>query len=687
MKKMLALFLAVLMTLGLAAPAFAAETASATMPEGLVDAVLYGEPEHENFVLETIYASDEQWIAAHPELVADFRAGGWRDFAVAYYGGNYILEEVKRWWDSEEAAIDEFLYQWAWEMAWVENYVTAGATLKAEDPALYAEYAVNADAYFNRNLWHNSKDAFKSYYYGITDEQFVDIMIGHQIEDARWEQEKIDTIETYRSEHPGELEAIDWDAYFAEEYYWYYSIEEFMRSYELATLEDFYAYMQYEYVSQINWRAELAVLRAEAVRQKRLDLGMSETGHALVVNGEVVSFSQPMTIRHNNLYAPATELTKAIGFTGSYADLLVDGQVPVRLTAERAGYTVLWDELMDAAVLIDMGKIAAELDEQFAVLNRAMARAHELQAKDGSGSMGLNLTMFDTLNGDKTYTAKLAYTFGFKNETTYWFRGSLTSPNFADFAEMFKGYLLAEMYYYYSDEEIAQYEKLFTTLAALKSIEFAVEYNTETGYATISLPLISTLAKIMGETAEPTETFFVGKTDIAEMSTIGGLLAQTALSMAVSDDWSGYDFGFEYNDSPVYYWEKMTAGLPEGMDFFADGAFERKGSEDVLEMTLVSLIQALIGSDDDYADYYIDELTRMFSKFNLFLAINDKGESRLSFEMRTDIAALTGMYSPISMDAEMTVEGKNSGNTQESTVQVHVKNTFKLELKSKVVYK
>ena len=698
MKKMLALFLAVLMALSLTAPAFAAAT---TIPEevqllidlgiidsaeGLVDAVPYGEPEHGNFVIEAPYESDaDLWIAANPELVADFYAGGWRAVAVAFYG-DYIFGEMVSWWGSEEAAIEEFLYSWAWEMAWIDNYFADAAALKVENPALYAEYAAHADTYVYENLWFASKEECMDYYYGITDEQFIDIMVGRQIEDAQYKQRQIDMIEEYRTAHPGELEAIDWDAYFRQEYYYYSSVKEFMDSYGMLTLEEFYTHMQSEYVYNATWLENLAIERAETVRQKRLALGMSKEGHALVVNGEAVNFSQPMTTRHGSLYAPAAELAAALGFTGSYADLLVDGQLPVRLTAERAGYSVFWDEIMDAAVLIDMEKIAATLDEQFTIFNRTIARAAELRGKDGSGTVDMNLTMFDSLDGDKTYKASLKYTFGWKEETTYWLKGSLTSPNFADAAKLLRDIYMMEAYYY-SEAEIAQYEKLFTTLGALKSIEFAMEYNMETGYVTLSLPLMATIAKLMGETMEPSHSFFAGKVDITDMDTAGGLIAQMALTMAESAYSPYYDYEFEYNNSPVYYWEKMTTGLPTGMDYLADSAFTRKGSEDVMELTVADLAAIAADEDEFYTSYYTNMLHELLPKFNLLIAINDRGESRLSFEMRVDLAGLTGMNLPISMGAEMTAESKDSGNTQESTSTVHVKNVFKLELKSKVVYK
>ena len=677
MKKMLALLLAMLMAFGLTAPAFALETA--VPAAGLVDAVPYTEPDHGNFVSEEVV-----WMENHPDLVAAFRTEGYVEYVIAQYGYDAPLDTLWHW-KTQEEAIEDLLISWVWEMIWLEAYLADAVALKAENPAQYAEYAAQAETYFYKHLWYASVEEFKGYHYGVTDEQFVDFMVGYQIEDAQWRQEKIDAVAKYRSEHPGELEAIDWKAYFYDAHWYYDSFERYMRDNGFTTEAEAYAELQYQYVSEQNWQAELAVYRAEFIAEKRAALGLPAEGYAVMVNGDFLTFSQPLTVRHGSIYAPAEELAKAIGLTSSYADLLVDGQLPVRLAGERAGYTVFWDEILDAAVLIDLSEIVAALDEQFTILNRVLTRAGEQRDKDGSGTVDMALTLLDSLDGDKTYTAKLAYTFGWKEETTYWLKGSLTSPNFAEISELIKSQFMTTLWYY-SEAELAQFEQIFKTLGALKSIDFAVEYNMETGYVTISLPLMATLGRLMGESVEPVQELFVGKVDL-DTPSFGALMAQLSLSVVESEYSPYFDYEFEYDDSPVYYWGKLQNGLPTGMDIFADSAFTRKGSEDVIELTATDLLAMMAGGDDYYAEYYAEELKRMLPKFHFTLAINDKGESRVSFEMRVDAAAMMGSPIPVGPTAEVTAESKDAGNTQESTFNIHVKNTLKFELKSKVVYK
>jgi len=680
MKKTLALILAVLMALSLTAPAFATEeTAPPPLAEPgtleqLVDAALY---EGTDILDEAMV-----WIENHPELVQTFRDRGYVDFAVANHGSSAAIDQLW-YWDSLEAAIEELLYSWAWQMLWMQEHLIDATALKAENPELYAQYAANAETYFYEELWYGSVDDFMNYHYGITEEQFVDAMVSYQLQEARWEQEKIDMVATYRTDHPGELEAMDWDAYLLSEYWYYSNIKDFMYSYGLATVEEAYAELEYQYVSNKIWHAQYLIERAIFMEEKRAELGLPAEGYAVMLNGDFLKFSQPLTVKYGNIYAPAEELAKAVGLTGSYADLLVDGQLPVRRTAERAGYSVFWDEILDAAVLIDMGKIATKLDEQVTILNRTMVRANELKSKDGSGALDMALVLLDSLDGDKTYTAAINYTFGWK-EQTYWLKGSLTSPNFADIAKMLSDAVLVESWYY-TEAELARYEQLFTTIGALKSVDFAMEYNTESGYATFTLPLLTTLGRIMGENMEAVNELFIGKME--ESPTLGALLAQATLTATESQYAPYYDYEYTYNDSPVYYWDKMDGGLPAGMDFIADSAFRRVGNEDVMELGLTDLIDILAAEDEYYAEYYAEELKRMLPKFSLVLAVNDKGESRMSFEMRADLGALFGMYSSIGTAAEMTAESKDAGNTQESEMDIHVRNTFTFELKSKVVYK
>lgn len=85
--------------------------------------------------------------------------------------------------------------------------------------------------------------------------------------------------------------------------------------------------------------------------------------------------------------------------------------VPVRFLGEILGYEVGWDGGFQTAVLLDQDALAAEIDKDFTILNKvqanqgvAMEEGKNYQA-DVKGR--LTVTAFDTINGNKTYTADL----------------------------------------------------------------------------------------------------------------------------------------------------------------------------------------------------------------------------------------------------------------------------------------
>ena len=85
--------------------------------------------------------------------------------------------------------------------------------------------------------------------------------------------------------------------------------------------------------------------------------------------------------------------------------------VPIRFISEALGYEVGWDGDFQTAVLLDRDALAAEIDKDFTILNKVQANqgvAME-EGKNYKADVKGNLTVtaFDTINGNKTYTADL----------------------------------------------------------------------------------------------------------------------------------------------------------------------------------------------------------------------------------------------------------------------------------------
>lgn len=86
--------------------------------------------------------------------------------------------------------------------------------------------------------------------------------------------------------------------------------------------------------------------------------------------------------------------------------------VPVRFLGEILGYEVGWDGEFQTAVLLDQDALAAEIDKGFTILNKVQAN-QGVAIEEGKNYQAdvkgnLTVTAFDTINGNKTYTADLA---------------------------------------------------------------------------------------------------------------------------------------------------------------------------------------------------------------------------------------------------------------------------------------
>lgn len=85
--------------------------------------------------------------------------------------------------------------------------------------------------------------------------------------------------------------------------------------------------------------------------------------------------------------------------------------VPVRFIAEALGCDVGWDNAYQTAVLLDREALADKIDEKFTILNKVQANK-SVGMEEGKNYQAdvkgnVSVTLFDTLNGNKTYKADL----------------------------------------------------------------------------------------------------------------------------------------------------------------------------------------------------------------------------------------------------------------------------------------
>lgn len=95
------------------------------------------------------------------------------------------------------------------------------------------------------------------------------------------------------------------------------------------------------------------------------------------------------------------------------APYVKDGRtyVPVRFIGEILGYAVGWDSVYETAVLTDADALAEEIDKEFTIYNRVVANVagdyEEGKSYGADLKCDASFTVFDSLNGNATYTAGL----------------------------------------------------------------------------------------------------------------------------------------------------------------------------------------------------------------------------------------------------------------------------------------
>lgn len=85
--------------------------------------------------------------------------------------------------------------------------------------------------------------------------------------------------------------------------------------------------------------------------------------------------------------------------------------VPIRFVGDALGYEVLWSDTYRTAVLIDKEAAVAEFNKNFTVLNAVLAMGSDLdrtQTYKGESKLDLKVTLFDSINGDKTYAGSVS---------------------------------------------------------------------------------------------------------------------------------------------------------------------------------------------------------------------------------------------------------------------------------------
>lgn len=336
--------------------------------------------------------------------------------------------------------------------------------------------------------------------------------------------------------------------------------------------------------------------------------------------------------------------------------------VPVRFISQAFGYDVLWDQTFETAVLLDRKGIIEGIDEQFAILNRALSAltADESQAYQSTGAVTADLTVFNSIDGDKTYrlTADASgVTRGASGQVSM-------TMDLSALGEMIdlETLLTADPYYEITEEERALAEQLLNSLGDL-SFDYIV--NAEEKMIYLRAPLLGMFEEAFadGWLAWREEEF--GEAFDLKDLTVGGLLYEIGMAGVNTDD-------MMYGNTPVYAWSSLNDFAEQLAAVLGDDCFTHTDRGDAFALDLSSL-----GLEEEYNPFSVLEFT---------FTVADSGAVTGSFQMEVSMEALfdlTGWTGEIGGTVCVCSGEFAFGQSESSlTMDFHLKNVFRLELES-----
>ncbi len=641
MKKLLSILLTLALTLSLSAPALAAAPEEVPLPD-LVDPPL---PVEDSLVIgDSGYPMDAEtvaWLEAHPEEAAQLEAN-LEQWAMTSWGYASVAEMAEAWGESEAYIRDMLL----------EEQVGT-AMYQEERQAAQAEYAAAHPGYldgFDPDAWlrtaypdyRDPEEAFMADYDLADRAAFEDYMEGDYTNHLIWMESLRSDIDAALAENAAALDGFDVDAYFTQEYPYYESQEEFMAGYTLLDRAEFETYLTWEYLTYY------AAPSDPWTDDSKEALGGVPGELGIMVNGTYLTFTGDKPYAEDGVtYVPADELGEALGLE------LTGGYVPLRETAQAAGCEVWWDQAYETAVVMDPDALIGAIDSGFTALNGVLAKntpAWERWAETEEWTV--TLTMFDTLNGDKTYPMTLT-------------QESLCGPEGLQAAGK---YDLSALMTLLEGMGLLDYvgEDERDVVTAVLSGDYELRWDMESGNMAFTASCLPDLLSMLG-TPYPKELWFTlnGETTAELTGLLSDLMDREepvtvgALAWALTRSTS---YG-----SPVFYWRDAVDFAGTLALFLGDDALVREGDAWVLRLGMDDLA-ALLGYGEEDAGTYLG-----LEAFALECAFGDDGAVTGSLLCLTpDESWSPAMRVTAGWDLDLT------GGTVEA--EFHLKNQMKLTL-------
>lgn len=316
--------------------------------------------------------------------------------------------------------------------------------------------------------------------------------------------------------------------------------------------------------------------------------------------------------------------------------------VPLRFLAEALGYEVGWDSGFETAILLDREAMAAEIDKDFTILNRALANRTAGWEKGKSLSTdvkgNITVTAFDTLNGNKTYQGSVS-------SQTLMNAGAASGSASIKLSNSAVDELIENLISSNAPEEdiAAVRERMELVLDALEDMEFIM---TREGQMWVHAPVLDELGGEkdiwcgMEMSAEEIQTVFVD----SDTATVGTVLA-----------------GLVPTDSVV--WPSESAPVSALAELCMDQNFTTSGGVSTLTISAEELGELY----SLYAGVGMSGIEDEFEEFSFTVKVDSKGGTTVDCVMET--AARYGTPA-----VRVAISSAQSGETASLTMEYHIAN-------------
>ena len=469
-----------------------------------------------------------------------------------------------------------------------------------------------------------------------------------------WMEQKHDIFLFCQEQYPEQWASFDADSWLAQEYP-YYDKTEFMSIRNISSEEQFREVMFVDYVDRESWKWDL-------------DYPGSNSDITLMVNGE--ESEAAVTLIDGVSCASADSLNAILGTQ------LTGDQISIRQAAQEAGWDVIWNSADRVVYLYRQSDLPqgdfSKFDE---LMNRllAAAKTEKGQSYKTTETIDLKFTAFNTLDGDKTHTARVTAEL-VQRDALYEVTVTL---NAADLMPLIPKASLNLM--------DAQFIKDLTTL--MRGCKFTLLLNGETGDLYINAPLLALLDSTYKENTWLHASLGTGLAQLLDLENLewntNDLLYQELLDGAAQD--SMYYAYF------AYY--RYTANQEMLSTLMGPQNFTEKNGTLTWTLNVQSLKNILAEEDEELAA----QIASIFKEYSVTLSADKNGKMTSDMALRLDMDALAALIAqgglgsdPLSaaliswmtnlFDFRAESHASGTADKSSSSYSFHWKNQFKLEM-------